>query len=107
MKYTKAVRKRMRQLINVAYERELRLELEKVDKQFQLWKEDKIDTFDLEHDIHKFHNGMARTLYSRYTDVQPEMILSYALIKGLISEEECPVEIVDDMRDIVKIVYGE
>ena len=104
MEYTKAVCKRMRELVSVAYERELRLELEKLADQFQLWKEDKIDTFDLETCVHKFHNGAARTLYNRYTGLQPEMILPYSLKEGIIRKEECPAEIVDDMRDIAKIL---
>jgi hypothetical protein len=107
MQYTKTVRRKMRELVNVAYERELRLELGKLAEQFQLWKEDKIDTFDLEHLIHKFHNGTARVLYNRYTDVPPEMILPYALTKGLICDNECPDEIVDEMRAKAIVLYDE
>jgi hypothetical protein len=107
MQYTKAVHKQMRELANLAYERELRLELEKLAEQFQSWKENKIDAFDLEHHIHEFHNGVAREIYSRYNDLAPEMILPYALIEGLICDEECPTEILEDMREIGILLYGE
>jgi hypothetical protein len=107
MQFSKAVRKRMRELVNMAYERELRSELEKLADQFELWKETKIDTFDLAEYVHKYHNGAARELYSRYNDLAPEMILPYALKEGHISDEECPAEIVDDMRAIAILLYGE
>ena len=107
MEYTKAVRKQMREMATVAYERELRLELKKLAEQFQLWKEDKIDSFELETCVHNFHNGPARTIYNRYTGLQLEMILPYALKEGIICEEECPAEIVEDMRDIARLLYGD
>lgn len=45
MQPTKRLKKRMRELMGIAYERELRQELEKLATQFQLWQQDKIDTF--------------------------------------------------------------
>jgi len=87
--------RRLRELTGIAYERELRLDLGKLEGQFQLWKDGKVDTFELEHYIHKFHNGPARMLYSRYTDLKPEMVLPYAVTYGSISDEECPDEIID------------
>ncbi|MGL5514959.1 MAG: hypothetical protein ACRDBM_17230 [Sporomusa sp.] len=107
MKYSKKVKKQMRELVGIAYERELRQELEKLAAQFQLWQQSKINTFDLEHRIHQFHNGPARVLYNRYTDLPAEMVLPYALSHGLISEGECPDEIADEMRMRARVIYGE
>ncbi len=105
MRYTKAVNKKMRELSNQAYERELRQELKKLAEQFKLWEDSQIDTWDLEQKVHKFHNGAARELYKRYDMVSPEMILPYALFKEIIMYEELPEEIVDDMKMRVSMLY--
>lgn len=107
MRYSKSVRKRMRELVAVAYERELSRELGKLAEKFELWKEDKLDSFELSERIHKFHNGAARKIYGKYNDIEPDIALAYALIAGLISDEECPPEIVDNLREIGKILRGE
>lgn len=98
VRYSKAIYKKMRELSVTAYERELRGEMEKLAEQFQLWRDNQINTWDLEEAIHKFHNGPARKLYSRYRDLAPEMILPYALNKGLVAYEDIPEEIADEMR---------
>lgn len=66
MQYSKTVYKKMRELSGKAYEKELRGELEKLAEQFQLWRDTRIDTWDLVEAVHKFHNGPAKkTLYTR------------------------------------------
>ena len=98
LNYPKAVYKKMRELSGIAYERELRREMEELYAQFQLWRENQIDTWALEKAIHKFHNGPSRKLHGRYADLPPEMVLPYALHNGLIAFEELPEEIVDEMK---------
>ena len=102
MQYTKAIRKRMRELVGIAYERELSLELTKLEEQFKRWKIGEVDAFELSHLIHQYHNGPARVLYNRYTDVSPEMILPYALKNNLVLENECPGEIIEEMKADIK-----
>lgn len=48
--------------------------------------------------IQKFHNGPARKLYSRYVGLPPESVLPYALAKGLVSFDDIPHEVAEEMR---------
>jgi len=105
--YTKAVRKRLRDLVAMAYEKELSLEMEKLAGQFKLWQEGKIDVWDLEEAVHKFHNGPARKLYNRYNDVSPEVIVPYAVVRGLVSFDDIPQEIAEEMRFKIKFFKEE
>jgi len=105
MKYTKAIAKKMRELASQAYERELRRELEKLAEQFKSWQDEQIDTWDLENAVHKFHNGPARELYKRYTGLSPAEVLPYALFRKLITYEELPPEIDEEMRFMVDHIY--
>lgn len=104
-RFTKAVSKKMRELSNQAYERELRQELEKLAEQFLLWRDNQIDSWNLEEAIHKFHNGSARELYKWYTMSSPEEILPYALFKKIIAYEELPELIADEMKLIASNLY--
>jgi hypothetical protein len=96
----------MRELSNRAYERELQLEMKKLAEQFKLWQDNQIDVWDLEQAVHKFHNGAARELYKRYTMLKPDEVLPYALFKNIITYEELPIEIVEEMKMIVSILYN-
>ena len=106
MNYSKACYKQMRQLMFKAYEKELSLELETLSGQFQLWGKEEITAWELEDAIHQFHNGPAKKLYSRYINVPPEMILPYTLAKGIISFDNCPEEIREEMAMRTQI-FGE
>ncbi|MBP2659093.1 MAG: hypothetical protein H6Q69_2125 [Firmicutes bacterium] len=98
MRHTKAISKKMRELSNQAYERELRKELENLAGKFTLWQENELGIWDLEEAIHQFHNGAARELYKRYTMTSPELVLPYALYKNIIAYEELPEEIADEIK---------
>ncbi|OPY57078.1 MAG: hypothetical protein A4E55_01842 [Pelotomaculum sp. PtaU1.Bin035] len=98
MNYSKAVRKKFKQLATLAYEKELRAELKILSEKFKLWDEGKIDTWTLEEAIHNFHQGPSKKLYGRYTDLSPDMIVPYALAKGLISLDDIPSEIADEIK---------
>lgn len=98
MRYSKAAYKKMGELSKMAYERELRGEIEKLAEQFQLWRDNRIDIWDLEEAVHKFHNGPARKLYARYRELSSEQVLPYALHKGFVAHEDLPEEIVEEMR---------
>ena len=64
---TKAQKRHYRDLIGMAYERELSAELDKLHAEFARWKAGEFDAFELENRIHKFHQGPARELWKSYT----------------------------------------
>lgn len=106
MRYSKAVAKKLRELANQAYERELQQEMKKLADQFKQWQDKQIDVWDLEQAIHKFHNGAARELYKRYTILKPIEVLPYALFRNIIAYEELPGEITEEMKMIVRNLYN-
>jgi hypothetical protein len=64
-----------------------------------------MDTWDLEGAIHQFHNGVTRELYKQYTMLSPEQILPYVLFKNIITYEELPEEIADEIKMMVDHMY--
>ena len=92
----KPIKRVLSQLMDVAYERELHRELEKLDQSFAAWREGTISSFELNELIHKHHDGPSRELWSCYRNVRAaDMLVTSAVVEGLIKEEEVPVEVLE------------
>lgn len=93
--YGKQTRKRLQELRQAAWERELQRELSLLFDSFVEWKEGQIDAWELSDRIHKFHNGASSDLYNTYSNPsfgRIDIPLAYALHKGILSLEELPEE---------------
>lgn len=85
---TKKQRKHIREMAGAAYEREMAAALDKLLASFQKWKQGGISPFDLDEDIHQYHNGTARELYKQYVTGDPDMAVLLALARGILKIEE-------------------
>ncbi len=88
--YTKAQKKRLRQLRDTAYERELDHELEKLYRDFKKWRNKEIHGFELNDLIHKHHQGPSRELWKFYSYADPDTAVARAVKLDLIKKEEIP-----------------
>jgi hypothetical protein len=57
IKLTKNQRKQVRELIDLAYSRELSESLENLERDFMRWRSAEINAFELDELIHKHHQG--------------------------------------------------
>ena len=94
-RYSKAQRKKLRQLKDIAYERELDHALEKLYQKFQKWRNKEIDGFELNDLIHKHHQGASREIWKFYTYADPDMAVAHAVNQGLLKKEDIPGEILE------------
>jgi hypothetical protein len=77
-----------------AHEEALRRALTDLKKDFDRWERGELDAFELEQQIHKFHQGPARELYVRFaTNSMLELQVAAAIHEGLIDEESVPAEV--------------
>lgn len=90
---SKAVKRKLRDLVGVAYGRELAGELAKLEKQFVRWRAGEIDPFELNDLVHRFHDGASRELYKQYTNSDLEWAAASAIMRGVVSEEEAGPEV--------------
>jgi hypothetical protein len=90
--YTKAQRRRLRELGGIAYERDLSGELAKLESAFARWRGGEIDAFELSEVIHRFHQGPSRELFSKYDHSNLEWAVAHAIHRGVITEEEAGAE---------------
>jgi hypothetical protein len=93
--YTKEQRRRLRELGGLAYERELSDELGKLEGSFEKWRIDEIDAFELAEMIHRFHQGPARELFSKYDHSTVDLAVAQAIHRGLLSHEEAGADVIE------------
>ena len=95
---SKKQKKHLRELTNLAYERDLSRCLEVLESSFKDWKNNEITVWDLNQVIHEYHNEIARDLYKSYTMNDPVFSVAFGLKQGVISlqdiEENCRDEII-------------
>ena len=84
----KAQRRRLRELAELAYERELSRELSDLEADFSRWRSGETNAFDLSEAIHTFHQGAARELFSRYGGSSQELVVAQAIHAGVITRDE-------------------
>jgi len=84
----KHIRKLLREAMGKAYERELTSELEKLNASFERWGRGELSPFELTEEIHRFHQGPNRELFSRYQNGDSLLAVAAAVSAGFIRLDE-------------------
>ncbi len=100
--YSKKQRKEMRELQGLAWQRELEEELGSLENLFSSWREGRIDAFELSDQIHKFHNGASRDLYTRYSGNHYDITVPGAIANGKIDESEVSKELLEIISEYIE-----
>ena len=90
---SKAHRKLLRKLSQIAYDREMTHHLKELDQKFKKWQKKKISSYELNELIHNFHNGTSKNLYCIYNYLDADGVVARALAFGFLSEKEVPGEL--------------
>jgi hypothetical protein len=85
---TKSEKKRIRQLADLAWDRELRIELQKIAAAIEEMKNGQLTPFDVTDRIHKFHNGAARDLYNQFSHSLPWLAVCRAHLDGVLTDDD-------------------
>ena len=96
--FTKAQRRRLRELGAVAYERDLSAELSKLETKFVRWRAGEIDAHELSEHIHRFHQGPARKLFSFYEQSNLDFAVAHAIHRGVLTEAEAGADAIEMLR---------
>jgi hypothetical protein len=91
---TKSMKKKLRALSGLAYERELTGALTVLETDFARWRGGKLDAFELTDRVHAFHDGAARTLYKSYVCGEAEWNVANALHRAILTETEAGPDVV-------------
>jgi hypothetical protein len=97
MKAEKELRRRLLDLTELAYERELSHELAELEAEFGRWRSGETNAFDVSQAIHEFHQVVARDLFSRYRPENAEIVVAQAIIRGIISNDEAGLAVMQHL----------
>jgi len=109
-KLSKKLRAEIRVLQGLAWRRDLETALTGLEEQFELWRKQSIDAFELSDLIHKFHNGKNRDLWKFYSDHQNSFSVPSAIAREVILVSEVSKELLEIIdRDIQQFrqIYAE
>jgi hypothetical protein len=93
--YPKSSKHLLRRFAIEAYERELHLELTKLDQSFTEWRNGSISNAELSHRIHLYETTPSRELYNRYNTGDDAMNVAFAIVAGLLRRDEIPADVLD------------
>lgn len=95
----KATKKLVREWAEIAYDRELSAELQKLHDLFNKWADGGVNPFELTEAIHQFHKGPARQLHVRYglSHGEDDWLVANAITHGIIKKEEVPAEVLESL----------
>ena len=91
--YSKLIRKKLRELAGLAYERELSRALEMLDSHFARWRRQEIDCFKLNDRIHSFHQKTSRELWKTYSSMEDDFLVCRAVKLGFLFKEDVPEKV--------------
>ena len=91
--YPKPTKKRLRELMGTAYERELQRELGTLEQSFAAWRAGSLSSAELSERVHQYDTGPARDLWQHYQATPPDLVVAYAVVVGLLRPEEVPPDV--------------
>ena len=90
---TKSQRRRLHELAALAYQRDLDVELAKLEVEFTRWRAGELSPHELSDLVHDFHQGPSRKLFAKYDQRFRELNVADAIRRGVLSTDEVGAEI--------------
>ena len=85
-----------------AYERELHRELTKLDESLAEWRRGAISSGELSHRIHEWETGPSWALFEHYNRGPQDLSVAYAVVVGILDEEEVPEELLEAISGAIE-----
>ena len=88
LEFTKSEKRRIRELAALAWERELRSELTSIGDAINRMTDDQMSPHDVNNLIHKFHDGISRELFNRFSSNKPWLAVCRAHYDGVLTDAD-------------------
>jgi hypothetical protein len=101
--YSKKTKKEIRRLTGLAHERELEKALADLNLKFKQWENEELDSFELDDEIHHFHNKTSREIFKKYNSSDMEdHYVAIAIAKGIIDKDEVDPEAYQELESLIE-----
>jgi hypothetical protein len=100
---SKAERRELRQLVELAHDRELSSAAADLMARFADWRAGKMNVFELNEQIHRYHDGPSRDLYKTYVIGKARWSVASAIARGVLKESEVSPVILESLRGATEL----
>lgn len=101
--YSKKTKKEVRRLAALAHERELKKALSDLNVKFKQWGKKELDSFELDSEIHKFHNKISREIFKKYNSYDmKDHFIAIAIVNGIIDKSEVDPEAYQELKLLIE-----
>ena len=101
--FSKTTKKEIRRLAALAHERELEKALADLNLKFKQWEKEELDPFELDHQIHIFHNKISREIFKKYNSYNMEdHFVAIAIVNGIIDKSEVNSEAYQELESLIE-----
>ncbi|RAK04160.1 hypothetical protein C8C77_13918 [Halanaerobium saccharolyticum] len=101
--YSKKTKKEIRRLAGLAHERELEIALADLNLKFKQWENEELGPFELDEQIHKFHNKISREIFKKYNSYNMEdHFVAIAIVNGIINKDEVDLEAYQELELLIE-----
>jgi len=101
--YSKKTKKEIRRLAGLAHERELEKALSDLNLKFKQWENKELDSFELDNEIHQFHNKISREIFKKYNSYNmKDHFVAIAITNGIIDKDEVAPEAYKELELLIE-----
>jgi hypothetical protein len=101
-KLPKKFTKQLKDLVNIAYEREADIRLQEFSKSVDEWRKGLLGGVELISLIHEFDRGQSKAFTGMYDRLDPPLLVSRALVEGFIKNDEVPKELLGILKNVIE-----
>jgi len=103
----KRIKRLLREYAAAAHEEELRRALLPMSEAFGGWERSELGSGELSEIIHRFHQGPARELWVRYNTPHLEMVVAFAITRGVLGRDTIPTELLEHLAGALRFYEEE
>lgn len=100
--YPKRIKKQLRDLAGLVHEKELAVALGQLAQKFDDFKSGKIGPFELNDEVHQFHQGPSRELYNKYDNCAIDVEVARAILGGILTKQDVPDEVMSQLSNLME-----
>jgi hypothetical protein len=99
---SRKIDKQMKELAQLAYERDLSRCIDALFNRMNDWKDGKTTVWDIDQSIHEYHDKIARSLYRSYAATDTFFAVAFGVAQGVLLLEEVPDDEKARIQDVAE-----
>jgi hypothetical protein len=104
---SKKMKKVLREYAEQAYCKEMSIALDALYESMNLWKQGQVTVYQMNDEIHNYHNGASREVYNRYNTTHLNLAVASAIQRGILEKEAIDPEFLEVISAELTIIHDQ